>query len=138
MTTGALGQSLEMQGFAEAEVLSALSIHRESDLDFGLGLVGDPAKTVSPAEGARFEVRGEPEHTFEVLLPHRIALTRQGPGLGHKTLSVARFTSWPAWTGQLDKGGSRTLLVGAQRERIRPQQPAGDYLGSFTVTVAYP
>ncbi len=54
---------------------------------------------------------------------------------GANTMSLSNFTSAPSATGMLT-GGSQILLVGATLS-VGASQPAGNYSGTFVVTVEY-
>lgn len=54
---------------------------------------------------------------------------------GANTMTLNNFTRSPA-SGSISKGGSATLYVGG-RLNANANQPAGNYSGSFNVTVDY-
>lgn len=115
-------------------VLPSLSISRTQDLDLGTALAGAVATQVDADQGARFEVRGEAGKAFTVVLPQEVEIASvQTPG---QAIRVNSFRS-SSNNGRLDAHGRGELRVGATREALNASQAAGDYEGTFTVTVTY-
>ncbi len=147
-----------------ASVVSGLSLQKTQDLIVGsfrpgqtLGTVevdvitssgggassrsagGGVALAASPFSAAQFSVGGPvggPVH-FAVVLPSTITIQRVG---GSETMTVDRFRSnvrpdcAPGAAAENCPGSPYTLLVGATLH-VHPRQAAGQYVGSFTVTV---
>ena len=76
-------------------------------------------------------VRGAPNTTFAIMLPASVTL--HGPA---GTLLVSPFTCQPGPCGLLSETGEQQLQVGATLN-LGQNQPDGDYLGTFAVSVAY-
>jgi hypothetical protein len=121
---------------ATVVIQAAISITQVQDLDFGMVAPGDAAATVAPADAtaAVFNVNGEANASYDIILPASVAMT--GPGAD---IVVGSFTSNPAAgsNGLLDGTGTQELRVGAQRPTIPLAQVSGSYAGTFTVEVAY-
>ena len=83
------------------------------------------------AGAATFEVFGRENETFSVTLPGPSALTS-----GKASLVVGEFSDSLGGTGALDNEGRATFSVGA-RANVRPDQPLGNYSGTFLVIVEY-
>ena len=127
-------------------VEAALAITKQSDLDFGFGVQGDGPKTVysngtEDAENASFLVTGEPNKAYSITLPNDgdVNMITSGGGSSETTIAVNAFESTPAAgaNGQLDGIGQQELFVGATRDALLPNQQAGSYADTFTVTVLY-
>lgn len=127
-------------------VETAISIQKESDLDFGTAVQGDAQKTVSAgtsedSENASFKVSGQPNKAYTIALPENdtvIMTTGAGSGI-EQMIPVNNFHSYPAQgaNGLLDATGEEMLYVGATRDALLPNQEAGNYAANFTVTVVY-
>jgi hypothetical protein len=91
---------------------------------------------ISASEGAaaQFTISGDPDFTYSISLPSdgTVALI---DGAGH-SMEVSGFTSYPSLSGQLSSGGSQALAIGASLN-VGANQPAGNYSGSFLITVNY-
>jgi spore coat protein U-like protein len=127
------------------------SITSAEDLDFGeVGSGTTPGAVVLPPQGgrsgtggvtlgkngdpgsARFEIRGIRRTAFDVSLPTgSIELTS-----GANTMRVDTFTKHSGGNGTLDGDGETWLRVGATL-RVGANQVAGDYTGTFAVTVTF-
>ena len=85
-------------------------------------------------EAAQFTISGDPEFAYSISLPSdgSVALS---DGKGH-SMDINGFTSHPALSGQLNAGGSQALAIGATLH-VGSKQPAGNYSGSFFITVNY-
>lgn len=125
-------------------VEAALAITKQSDLDFGTAAQGDGPKTVlsgssEDAENASFLVTGEPDKFYSIALPNDgdVNMVTNGGGSQETTIAVNSFESSPAASGQLDGSGQQELFVGATRDALLPNQQAGSYADTFTVTVLY-
>ena len=131
-------------GSISQRVIRALSIYRESDLDFGTATNGDPAKVVPPSvrdtpANASFIVTGEPSASYAIVLPSDgdVTLTTGDAASLDRRIAVTSFRSYPENTGVLGPLGRQSLYVGATRAPIRDTQASGMYHGVFTVTVVY-
>lgn len=83
---------------------------------------------------ASFRVSGDPGLTYYIVLPAN-GVVALGNGTG-QTMPVSDFTSSPAAAGQLDLSGVQTVSIGATLN-VSAGQAAGNYSGSFDVTVDY-
>lgn len=81
---------------------------------------------------AQFSVTGDANATYTITLPDAVTLASGG-----NSMAVNTFVSSPANPGTLSGSGTQTLNVGATLT-VGANQPAGDYTGSFAVTVNYP
>ena len=127
-------------------VEAALAITKQSDLDFGTGSQGDaalavPSNGAETAENASFLVSGEANKAYTITLPQNgdVHMVTNGGGTPETTINVSEFESTPAQgsNGQLDSSGQQYLFVGATRDALLPNQQAGSYADTFTVTVVY-
>ena len=127
-------------------VETAIAIAQQSDLQFGTANQGDLGKTIAAgtsenAENASFTVSGEPNKQFTIQLPAAgdVNMITSGGGDPTKIIAVNNFTSYPAAgaNGVLSSLGQQELYVGATRDAILPNQQAGSYSDTFTVTVLY-
>lgn len=85
-------------------------------------------------QAAKFTITGTSNTTYFVELPPNNFVKLTGPG---GEMIVGEFTSTPSGAGgQLGAGGSQTLTVGAVLQ-VNNGQVAGEYSGSFSVTVDY-
>lgn len=116
-----------------------ITITQVSDLNFGVGFLGDGTKRIAPgrnenASNASFLITGDPGVTFSITLPGKI-------WMNHSTTSsrirVRRFRSRPKNSGKIRNNGERLLLIGATRNAIGTGLSTGSYAGTFTVTVVY-
>lgn len=83
---------------------------------------------------ASFRVSGDPNLTYDIVLPaNGVVVLNNGTG---QTMPVSGFTSSPAEAGQLDLSGMQTVSIGATLN-VSAGQAAGNYSGSFDVTVDY-
>ncbi len=159
--TGAMAQSSATgTGTATATVIRPISILAVNDLAFGnivpSGVAGtlaltaaaitaatpgggitQPVATPGTRTAASFTVGGEGGFTYAITLPG-VAQTITGPAAA--TMTVSGFTSSPNATGTLSNAigaaGTETLYVGGTLN-VGINQAAGNYTGTFTVTVAY-
>lgn len=152
-TVMALISSTSSTAWAQGSVmiLSPIRLSKMADLAFGSVVVpaGQSGKVVMNTSGVRtgtnvvlspiamgnpasFRVLGKPNSTFSVSLPASTILS--GPGASN--MVVNEFTSSPATMGRLGGQGSAALAIGATW-RIDANQPMGNYVGNFTVTVNY-
>ena len=127
-------------------VEASLAITKQSDLDFGTGSQGDaalavPSNGAETAENASFLISGEANKAYTITLPQNgdVHMVTNGGGTNETTIHVNEFESTPAQgsNGQLDSSGQQYLFVGATRDALLPNQQAGSYADTFTVTVMY-
>lgn len=135
-----------------AEIITAISIIKNTDLRFGKFAAGTGGTVVMGTDGSRmqtgavvlsaldaggaasFSVSGASDATYAITLPSSATLT--GPGSPAATMSVDTFTSNPSGTGTLSASGTQTLLVGGTLTVVS-DQAVGSYTGTFTVSVEY-
>ncbi len=136
---------------ATANIVSAISISKVDNLRFGnvaagssvgtvvLTATGTRSKTggvtlsnVNTGGPASFTVSGDGTATYAITLPSTPTTLTDG---GTNNMTVDTFTSQPAGTGALT-GGTQTLTVGATLH-VGANQPAGNYTGTFSVSVDY-
>lgn len=125
---------------ASAAEISVLAV---SSLNFGEAPQGDSSKSVSPgssetASNASFSVSGSPGTAYTIGLPIEAEMIT-GSGGAYQSIRISSFKSNPGEgaNGYLDSNGSQTLYVGATRDPISSAQVAGQYSGSFMITVIY-
>jgi hypothetical protein len=140
------------QASANATIITPIAIAQVADLNFGnivagIGAgnvtvgtdgirtsIGDvilPTATPGTVNAAEFTVTGLAAATYAITLPGSIDISETGG----ETMTVTDFTSDPSGTGTLT-GGTQTLSVGATLN-VKANQAAGNYTGTFNVTVAY-
>ena len=139
---------------ANADIVAAIGITKDTDLDFG-GVVGGTAGNVVVASNgtrtcttvtcadsgtvaaAAFSVTGGNNLGYAITLPSSLTITT-GDGVGTtKQMTVDTFTSSKAGeTGTLSGSGTDTFTVGAKLT-IATEDVNGAYTGSFTMTVDY-
>lgn len=115
-----------------------IAITKISDMDFGVGFLGDPSKRIAnvnseTAENASFLVTGERRTTFTTTLPNFIFMTHSSSG---DRIRVRRFRSRPR-NGRIRNTGERMIFVSATRNAIGTGISTGSYSGTFTVDVVY-
>lgn len=148
-TLGARAYAATATADAKAEIVAALDITKETDLDFAQVVAGGTDGTVimtpggvrsatggttlgnGPGSAASFHVTGAANATYAITLPSSVTLES-----GLNTMLVDTFTSDPTPTGTLDGTGNQTLNVGATLH-VPTGQATGNYSHSFDVTVAY-
>ena len=100
------------------------------------GGVTQPGTQVGTVTAAKFDVAGEGGLTYSITLPSSAA-TINGPSAA--TMTVDTFTSDIAsgtLSGALGAAGSQSFYVGGKLH-VGANQAAGNYTGTFSVTVAY-
>ncbi len=141
-----MGDAASTIGTALQTVVAAISLFHVSDLDFAEGVQGESEKTILPGtmetpENASFEVVGEPNHHFVIILPGdqdvRMKLTTGSNNPLTQEIPVFGFKSFPASLAQLEPNGKRMLYVGATRAALPVYQVPGKYEGTFLVHVIY-
>lgn len=136
---------------ATATIISPIAITKTADLSFGNIVAGSStgAVTVSTA-GARSKTGGVTLPTATPGTINAAAFNVTGlasatytitstvvtvPTSGSNTMALT-LTSNPTGTGTIGAGGSQVINVGGTLN-VGINQAAGNYVGSFTVTVAY-
>jgi hypothetical protein len=133
-----------------ASIVPAISIAKNTDMDFADVIAGGSAGTVvlttagarsttggatlgngTGAAAAAFTVSGDPASTYSISLPASATITSGG-----NTMTVNSFASSPSGTGTIGGGGTQALSVGATLQ-VGASQAQGAYTGTFDVTVAY-
>lgn len=140
-----------------ASLISALTLTAESPLSFGTiiplqfetatvtvspaGLVTSSSAVTgpgreTPAPGP-FRVTGQANAFFQIALPTAgtIVSGNASMRLSDFVQAVEGGEAGPN-LGQLDASGRRTFYVGATLT-VNPDQPAGEYVGTYPVTVRY-
>ena len=134
---------------ASASIAAAVTVTKVSDLEFGLISPTGTAGTVSVSDTgtrtgdanvilqagdtpsqASFNVAGANSQAITVTIPASATLT--GPG----TDMTASLSQTDAGSQTLDGSGAFTVDVGADLS-VGANQTAGEYSGSFNVTVIY-
>ena len=138
------------EGTATATVITPIAITAVNQLDFGKfagftggnvvmtaggsrSFTGTVVAGVNAGNAASFSVTGDAGSTYAITLPTSATLT--GPGTD---MVVGTFISSPTVVagGTLNGSGAQTLSVGATLV-VPASQVAGNYSGTFDVTVAY-
>jgi hypothetical protein len=128
---------------AKQRIVNRLQIKKISDLNFGEASPGDGPKQVLAGvaennENASFEVSGEPNRMYQIVLPaDNSVMMINGGGGPNSEIKIKEFSSFPIRVGTLDTNGNGNIFVGATREAISLKQKVGDYAGQFFVTVVY-
>lgn len=156
--TLAAGASASTSANAQVKVRKAITITRQTDLDFGglvVGAAGTGTATLNPRTNAltlggtliigtfnartrgQFRVTGTKAATYSVLLPASLTLTGSNGG----TLQLSPMTFWSTTaasgaSGKIANNGRDTLRVGGTLT-LPSGVVDGDYAAAFTVTVAY-
>ena len=129
-----------------------LAIQNSQELSFGSFVAGVGGSVTVATSGARsasggvllipssagaaaqFTVTGDANATYTIQLPANDFVKLTGPG---GDMVINEFTGNPSGAaGQLSAGGSQALLVGGTLN-VASGQVAGQYSGSFSVTVDY-
>lgn len=131
-----------------ADIITAISITKTADLAFGSAVadavsagtvvvdvngsqtcttVACPTRTTA---AAAFDVAGQNTYTYAISLPTSTTLTS-----GTNNMTVDTFVDSKGGTGTLTASGD-SFTVGATLH-VTAAQPAGNYTGTFDVTVAY-
>jgi hypothetical protein len=131
---------------ARARILAPITVTKNTDLDFGTIVVGTTAgtATVSTAgartctaalvctggtvSAANFSVSGTSGAVVTVATPASVSLASGANNMSASLTSSAATVTLTGGTGTFNVGG--VLSVGAS-------QAAGNYVGTFTVTVDY-
>lgn len=139
---------------AKAKIIAPIQLANSTALDFGtistsaaLGTVTIPA-TVTPTAAATggvtilsstktaatFTLTGMPNATYILTLPASAATLKDNSGLGTNEMTVDTWIE--SATETISIGGSDIFYVGGTLH-IGASQIAGDYKGTFQITVAY-
>lgn len=142
---------------AKAKVIAAITIENQADLNFGSFAASSATGTVTiSTDGARsktgtltlssisagskgsFNIGGQGGYTYAITLPaNNVTISN-----GTQTMSI---TDWKAksaelgsdgTSGKIAAGGTDVLTIGATLN-VGATQDAGDYTGTFAVTVNY-
>ncbi|WOE75139.1 DUF4402 domain-containing protein [Alterisphingorhabdus coralli] len=150
MVSPALAQE---EARADATIRTALTIENVQGLDFGRIIpgTGNSRIRINPNNGnltirgnavaaggtpdrARFSISGSANQRVRIsLVQRRVTLTREG---GSETMRLNRFRLDGRRNRRLDDSGNLDFAVGGQL-RVRRNQAAGVYRGTFNVTVDY-
>jgi len=152
------GNTANDSGTTTASVIASLNMTAVEDLEFGEGIQGDAAVTITPvngdkfgvgATGASFSLTGEPGRNYSVTLPADGTVTMTtGAGGANETIAVDSFTDLgeSSCGGAIFQicvkdgravGGVDSFAVGATRAALGAAQAPGSYSGTFTVSVIY-
>ena len=107
-------------------VLQAISITRDTDMDFGTVFTGH-AGSVAADTPAAFSVTGEAEENYTIDVPSDTTITN-----GTDTATV---TLTPSAAGGTLVGGNDAFTVSGEIASVPAS--SGVYTGSFTATVSY-
>jgi hypothetical protein len=151
ITVNAQTASSTANATASANIVSPLTIWKNSDLAFGNIASGPSYGSVNVdyygsrwanggvtlieagnyTSSAQFSITGYPYATFAISLPYSIGITN-----GSSWMTVDNFASDLGYGSSLDWYGNAYMYVGATLE-VNPGQEPGLYTGSFDVTINY-
>ncbi|HLD99226.1 MAG TPA: DUF4402 domain-containing protein [Bdellovibrionota bacterium] len=121
-----------------------LAISQTSALSFGTAPQGDgpvviPAGNTETSTNGSFQITGEPNTAYSIVLPSNPITLTTGAGGANETITVSNFQSFPpeGANGALGPGGTQTLYVGATRTALSVNQARGSYSGTFMITISY-
>ncbi len=143
---------------ATANVIQPITLIKNTDLAFGALVrpsLGSNTVTVDPSSGARtlsgsgdaslsgnqlvsratYSVAGEGGSTFSVTIPNSFTLTRAGGG-GTVPVSLSASAVPGVLGGSIGSSGSANFSIGGSLP-LSSGTVAGDYTGTFDVTVGY-
>lgn len=119
-----------------------ITITQVSDLNFGSLVQGDdpksiPAGTSENASNGSFEVKGDKNLAYTIILPSSALISLNGTG--SNPITISNFVSNPpeGSNGLLSSKGKQELYIGATISSIPINQIPGSYTGNFTVEVIY-
>lgn len=139
-SSGGVADSVQNQ--VNMQVIRVLLLYNSSSLNFGEAVPTDPALTVPPGTSENtmngsFSVNGEPNHTYQIILPTS-AVMSTGIGGPNREIPISQFLSYPsAGQATLPSTGTQTIYVGATRAAIPATQIPGTYQGTYTLQVIY-
>jgi hypothetical protein len=139
-----------------ASLISAVSLVGEAPLSFGTiipsrtepatvtvapnGTVSSSAPVTAPALQAPspgpFRVTGQANAFFQVALPTEGSITAGGASMRLTDFTYALPAGAAGGLGRLDPSGRAVFTVGATLN-VGADQPAGEYVGAYPVTVRY-
>lgn len=137
---------------ALATIIAPITITEGVDLSFGDIIKGagtvtvatDGERTIDAAmksgtqlgaiTNATFTVTGEEGYSYDITLPDDSTVVLSLADA--VDMPVKSFVSNPATSSTIGEGGTSTIKVGATLH-VAADQKAGDYVGTFNVTVAY-
>lgn len=149
----------EFEGNAGAVIINGLRVIKRQDLDFGViapsltasstvktyrgknnySICGAELTCLEPGNRARFTVIGESSRVVKISNPGSIYIF---DGNGNNMLvddfvgaGSGNDTDWRGWQRLRTSGISR-FNVGAKLH-VKPNQPKGNYVGTFTLTFEY-
>ena len=124
--------SVRILGHADADVAAgAVTVSKVSQSNVAIGAVALGGRSDAPLPAiSAFRVGGGRNATFAVALPSSVSVT--GPG---GELAVSGFRSSES-LGRLSSEGTALVAIGAS-VAIPSGQIAGQYEGSYPVTIAY-
>jgi len=149
----------EFEGNAGAVILNGLSVIKRQDLYFGViapsltlpstvkvnrgrnnDSICDPELTcLRPGARARFTIIGEPNMFVTIDDPGEVTIFDDAGNQMQVTdftgAGSSNNTDWRGWQ-KLRNGGFSRFNVGALLH-VKPNQPPGEYTGTFTITVNY-
>lgn len=126
-----------ISSFAQA---APITISTNSNLVFGTVAAGTGPYSISPdtretSSNASFDLAGDKNTAFTIILPSSATVSRNGGGVYN--ITVSNFTSYPAGVGTLGNNRKAKLFVGARINTVPINIPGGSYSGYFTVEVIY-
>lgn len=153
-TVNAQTASASAQASISASIITPIIITKTTDLSFGNAVAGVslgtvvistsgnrtstggvilPSALAGTISQAKFETSGAANQAYAITLPATATLTSSS-----NTMIVDTFTSNPtiASGGTLSVDGKQDIYVGATLN-VGASQPAGNYTGTFDITVAY-
>ena len=121
-------QALIFGNIASSATLGTVSI---STANVRTSSGGVTPSAVGDFKQAIYAASGEDNATYSILLPGTVTITS-----GSNNMEVTNFVSDPGTTGTLSAAGTQTINLGATLN-VGPNQPTGDYTGTYNVTIAY-
>ena len=115
---------------AAARILAAISITKDTDLDFGDIFASTTGSTEASTLDATFTVRGTAGSAYSVSVPTSVVLTGAGSAMS------ATLSGTDAGAGAIGSNGTSTVTVSGALA-VGANQAAGSYSGTFDVTVNY-
>jgi Mat/Ecp fimbriae major subunit len=146
--SGTSAQAATASASATAKILTQVTVTKTADLDFGTIAIGTSGGTVTVGNtdnrtcgaglvcsasvvSAKFTVAGTASQNVGITADPSVTLNRAGGGA---SMSATLATS--ASTATLSTGGAASFAVGGVLT-VGGTQQAGDYTGTFNVTVNY-
>jgi hypothetical protein len=150
LNVNAQGTSATDDAIATARIITPITLTNTQGLAFGniaasssLGTVtistagvrssagGVTPSAIGTYNNAIYAATGEANATYSISLPASTTITD-----GTNNMTVNGFTSDPTPTGLLNGSGLQTINVGATLN-VNANQVAGNYSGTYNVTIAY-